>query len=185
MSKGRKYNWAGVDWSKSNRQIANELKTTPSYVQRWRELKSPKTALRHRKRVGNINWQGVDWTQSNEQIARELGTRRDYVVQWRRTLAPETSAQRRDWTKVDWSKTDQQIARESGYNPIYVAQQRRVWTGRRTRGTKRRRQSIAVTIKIPRDILAECLNAELDLDTVAADAFESALRKKNNKRKEQ
>ena len=70
----KRYNWANVDWNKSNVEIATELgmnfpKETAGFVNDMRRLWAPRTF----QPVKRIDWDSADWTKPTNQIANELG----------------------------------------------------------------------------------------------------------------
>lgn len=67
----RKFAWSEVDWSKSNMEIAREMRTQHTQVWIARQRYAPETVIQQRI----YDWSEVDWNKSNAEIAEELGAK--------------------------------------------------------------------------------------------------------------
>lgn len=67
----RKFAWAEVDWSKSNMEIAREMRTQHTQVWIARRRYAPETVIKQRV----YDWSAVDWSKSNTEIAKEIGAK--------------------------------------------------------------------------------------------------------------
>lgn len=65
--------WEGIDWSKSDNQLATELGLTRQAINYQRGRWAPETKHVLRKILPQSVWKAVDWSKPNKQIARELG----------------------------------------------------------------------------------------------------------------
>jgi hypothetical protein len=112
-----------ADWSKSSREIAEELDVSYNHVSvlRRRFDSVPKEPRAMQK------WKNTDWSKSNVQIAQESGLSYSSVSQYRRRFDPVSRTDRviQKWESVDWTKSNAQIAQESGATYAYVSRLRR------------------------------------------------------------
>jgi hypothetical protein len=89
-----RYDWTGIDWEKSNHQIAKEMGCSSGSALSARlkyapyHLKiSPRDRVQHHEQI--YDWSQVDWEKSDSQIARETGASVMTVLRARRKHAPE------------------------------------------------------------------------------------------------
>ena len=75
---------SGVDWTKSNADIAALTGLCASTVSNYRGKKSG--GIRSSKLSRAVNWAGVDWTKNNQVLAAELGVSIVGVNGWRKKL---------------------------------------------------------------------------------------------------
>lgn len=75
--------WQTVDWEKSTKQLAQEMKVNPSLVSLWRRKLAPHTARREKiaaERAAKPKWWlSADWSKSDVEIARDHGKSRPTV----------------------------------------------------------------------------------------------------------
>ena len=86
MQKRRKLNPATVDWSLSNKELAEIYGVTQPSISYHRRRISDRAARRSKYR---IDWSSVDWTKSNSLIALEYSITPSPVCQARAKYAPE------------------------------------------------------------------------------------------------
>jgi hypothetical protein len=113
----KKIDFSQVDWSRSNKEIAFELKCDPSLASRKRR---PNLKVGHTP----VNFSKVDWGLPVKAIAHELGCSEAYVYSNR----PKDFRLRHrayDFSKVDWTRTNEEIARAAGVSSQAVASYRR------------------------------------------------------------
>jgi hypothetical protein len=101
------YNWSSVDWSKTNKEIAQESNRDLSVVRQWRKKLHPETVYDPAS-----SWKYVDWSKGTAQIAREMNVNDSTVWNARKKYAPETLHKNKVYN-IDWSKSNQQIAQEN------------------------------------------------------------------------
>lgn len=99
--------WASVDWSQQDCEIAERLQTQQWAVQFWRKkLRKPQSKYWHRKRGFAAlleRWSKLDWRQTNVVLARQMKVTGERARQIRRLLgkpnatikAPPPSVMRR------------------------------------------------------------------------------------------
>lgn len=75
------------DWSKTNKQIAEERGCSNSYASQMRRKYAPETLSRNLQT--QIAWSEIDWTKSNKQIAKEYGVSKSTAQRRRRQYETE------------------------------------------------------------------------------------------------
>jgi hypothetical protein len=82
--------WSCVDWSRQNRDIAEQLQISPAWVSVTRKLlRKPKPKLwrRHENFADRLQqWSKVDWRETNAVIGQKMGVSLQWAHQVRRAL---------------------------------------------------------------------------------------------------
>lgn len=119
-------NWADVDWSKQNKELAKELGCDPSYVSHNRAHLAPETMKVERR------WEACDWENlTDEEIAKKFNASPGTVFSYRKKYAGHTIPEwkrrglKRDWFSIDWSQSTTEIARKTGTTIYNVSHARR------------------------------------------------------------
>ncbi len=148
----RQTDYSKIDWSKSNAEIAAELRISDALVWAARRRAvaragSAKTAPQHRekpapKRVKRraappprparlkMDWSAVDWSLSDDELAIAHRCSHRTVKSKRVEHAPETRPTffRDLWEGVDWDATDESIAADLRVSLLAVQTARRRYT---------------------------------------------------------
>lgn len=136
-----KYNWDNVDWSKSNKTLAKELKLTERTISLRRQQYHPSPRP-------IIDWSKADWTKSNKEIAQTLDTSTSYVADKRRALGKIDDAPPKWWQVCDWKKSNKTLAKETGLSEHTIAK-RRVNLGLSHTGAKETRKDKGISTPQP------------------------------------
>jgi hypothetical protein len=125
----KKADLSGVDWNKSNHQIAAETGLCYASVC----AKRPADRKPIAKGLNPIDWNAVDFKRSDLDIAEEFGISGATVHKNRVRLGHHSSTKLTrlfDWASVDWSKNNGEIAAELGTS-INNARKYRAKAGRK------------------------------------------------------
>lgn len=125
--------WTKVDWSRTNKDIANEFGVSVGRVATCRKTYAPKAFKSRRWREV---FKQVDWSKPTTKIAEETGRPVTQVTWWRKIHAPETvgkvhgkhrkhSSIPSKWDSVDWGLKDRAIATQLGVTRQAVTSQRK------------------------------------------------------------
>jgi hypothetical protein len=79
-----RFDWAGVDWSRPNTEIAQALGCSVSLVLLYRRALKHAPSGSHGGPQHRFAWTSVDWQQTDTQIARRLGCSASAVWKKRR-----------------------------------------------------------------------------------------------------
>lgn len=132
MSKYKKVEdkWAGVDWTKSNKEISEQVGCAYQTVSKKRgELKIPKAKSETEK-----FFEGLDWTKRDSVLALETGLSHSRLRLWRKKLGhprgkgrTKCFGQRRfkNADKIDFSKKDAELGRIHGVSRERIRQLRK------------------------------------------------------------
>lgn len=111
-----KFDWATVDWSKTNVEIASALGTGPGYVSNMRHRLGHQGVTKHSELFKN----GVDWKKNDQELSAELGMEPNVIRTWRMKLGqPAVRRFKPRWTRVssediakaDWARfTDVELS---------------------------------------------------------------------------
>lgn len=64
--------WNGMDWTKSNMDLAGETDASYITVARWRDVITGRTNPKPPSRKHNIDWDSLDWSKNDSTLAKEL-----------------------------------------------------------------------------------------------------------------
>jgi hypothetical protein len=106
---------SGVDWTKSNRQIASETGLSLCTIYK-RRPQGTKTAAVHGNRK-LIDWSAIDWKKTDRALACELGLSYATVHKKRASLGLQKATKLSslvDWASLDWTKNNSVLAAEIG-----------------------------------------------------------------------
>jgi len=115
--------WSSVDWTKSNKQITQELSVKYSTVAAAR----PKEFRRLKRNFDNFDWFSVDWSKPLSVIASELNVSISLVrYHMPLVLQPKHHIKTRiQWNRVKWNGSASVIAKRLGVSRYAVWKNRR------------------------------------------------------------
>ena len=124
------WEYAGVDWSMKDVDIAAQIGRSQATVGRMRKrCAEPAHQSQRAVRRPRGFYNDVDWSRPNIELAEDLGVTPNAVRSARRVHAPGTSGRslsaEEKCANADWSRSDRDLAKELGIGRSYVNRLRR------------------------------------------------------------
>lgn len=117
----------GLDWSKTDVELASETGLGRITIAKWRfamSLARPEICVRRRSGRLNIDWEDVDWNKRNTELADELGCSIHTIYAKRSRLDKPSPKPSTKWETLDWTKRNTELAAELGCGAAWVSNHR-------------------------------------------------------------